>query len=125
MLGNIESATPFNFQVKAPYWRRPWFYLVELLFFGGLLFFSFRLSRSSGKYTFLSRLLGFMTLILIVEFFQTIAESKLETDGSPVIDFFIQAFIALLILPVEGLIRGFITGRKEKKNASQETVGKI
>jgi hypothetical protein len=119
VLGNIETATPFHFEVQAPYWRRPWFYAAELLFFGGLLFLSFRLSRASGRFTFLSRLLGFMTLILIVEFFQTIAESKLETDESPVIDFFIQAFVALLILPVESVIRGFITGSKkdeEKKS---------
>ena len=125
VLGNIEMAVPFNFQVQAPYWRRPWFYLAELVFFGGLLFLSFRLSRSSGKYTLLSRLLGFMTLILIVEFFQTIAEAKLETDESPVIDFFIQAFVALLILPVEGLIRGFITTRDEKKSASREMERKM
>ena len=110
VLGNIENAPPVEFSVKSPYWRRPWFYALELMFFGGLLYLSFSLNRKSNKYTFLSRLLGFMTLILVVEFFQTIAESKLETDQSPVLDFFIQAFIALLILPVEGLIRKYITG---------------
>ena len=119
VLGNVEIGSPFQFQVKAPYWRRPWFYALELLFFGGLLFLSFRLSRTSGRYTFMSRLLGFMTLILIVEFFQTIAESKLETDESPVIDFFIQAFIALLILPVEGVIRGFITGKNNNNKEAE------
>ena len=109
-LGNIEVSNPIDFKVPAPYWRRPWFYALELCFFGGLLFFSFRLNRKSDRYTVMSRLLSFMTLILIVEFFQTIAESKFETDESPVIDFFIQAFIALLILPVESIIRRFIGG---------------
>ena len=109
-LGNIEMAQPIRFKVQAPYWRRPWFYALEMCFFGGLLYFSFRLNRKTERYTVLSRLLSFMTLILIVEFFQTIAESRFETDESPVIDFFIQAFIALLILPIESLIRRFISG---------------
>ena len=108
-LGKTLDAIPFNFRIVTPYWKQPWFYVIELLFFGSLLAFTFYLNRGKGKFSFISRLLGFLTLILIVEFFQTIAEYKFETDESPVINFFIQAFIALLILPVEGVLRKWLT----------------
>jgi hypothetical protein len=112
-LGKIIVASPFNFEIVPPYWKRPWFYVIELLFFGSLLAFTFYLNRGKGKFSFVSRLLGFLTLILIVEFFQTVAEYKFETNESPVINFFIQAFIALLILPVEGLLRRLLTSKPE------------
>jgi hypothetical protein len=116
-LGKIIVASPFNFKIVPPYWKRPWFYVIELLFFGSLLAFTFYLNRGKGKFSFVSRLLGFLTLILIVEFFQTVAEYKFETNESPVINFFIQAFIALLILPVEGLLRRLLTSKQEEAKA--------
>ena len=108
-LGEIVEATPFEFKIVAPYWKQPWFYVIELLFFGSMMIFTFYLNRGKGKYTFMSRLLGFLTLILIVEFFQTIAEYKFGANDSPVMNFFLQAFIALLILPVEGVLRKWLT----------------
>jgi hypothetical protein len=112
-LGTILDAKPFKFIIVPPYWKRPWFYVLELLFFGSLLAFTFYLNRGKSKFTFMSRLLGFLTLILIVEFFQTVAEYKFETNDSPVINFFIQAFIALMILPIEGILRKLLTKAPE------------
>lgn len=111
-LGNVQTANPIKFTILAPYWKRPWFYLTELLFFGGFMALSIFINRKKHKFTVLSRLLTFLTLILIVEFVQTIAEAKFETNQSPVINFFIQVVIALSILPVESVLRGFITNRK-------------
>ena len=79
-----------------------------------MLIFSLYLNHGRGKYAFISRLLGFMTLILIVEFFQTIAQYYYEADSSPVISFFIQAFIAFLILPFENLLRRYLTKDPDK-----------
>lgn len=119
-LGKVINAEPFRFKIIAPYWQRPWFYVLEVLFFSGMLIFSFYLNRGRGRYGFVSRLLGFMTLILIVEFFQTIAEYYYETDNSPVINFFIQAFIALLILPVEGVLRKYLTRTPETSEVKKK-----
>ncbi len=105
IFGEISRHDPVPFNIVPPYWRQPWFYAFEVGFFTLLLLVSIRLNRSSSNYGVLSRLLAFLTLILIVEFVQTIAEYKFETDNSPVIDFFIQVSIALLVLPVEGLLR--------------------
>jgi hypothetical protein len=100
-----DSYAPIRFNVVPPYWRQLWFYALEVVLFTFLLILSIRLNRGSTKYGILSRLLAFLTLILIVEFVQTMAEYSFETDNSPVIDFFIQVSIALLVLPVESLLR--------------------
>lgn len=114
-LGNVKNSEAINFSILAPYWKRPWFYLAELLFFGGLMALSVIIHRKKHKFSVLSRLLTFLTLIFIVEFVQTIAEAKFETNQSPVINFFIQVAIALSILPVEGVLRKFITKRQQKE----------
>jgi uncharacterized membrane protein len=112
----VVNAEPFRFKIKAPYWQRPWFYVLEVIFFSGMLIFSLYLNHGRGKYAIISRLLGFLTLILIVEFFQTIAQYYYEADTSPVISFFIQAFIAFLILPFENILRRYLTRTPEEAN---------
>jgi len=119
--GKIDIHEPVNFNVVPPYWRRPWFYALEVLLFSTLLVVSIYLNRASSKYGILSRLLAFLTLILIVEFVQTIAEYKFETEGSPVFDFFIQVSIALLVLPVESLLRRAIFKKKLQELTKQNT----
>jgi len=103
--GQMSSIEPISFRVIPPYWRRPWFYALEVAFFTALLILSIRLNRGSKRYRHINRLLAFLTLILIVEFIQTIAEYKLDTEATPVIDFFIQVSIALFVLPLESLLR--------------------
>ena len=104
-MGQISSIAPLEFKVLPPYWKRWWFYTLEVLIFGTLLILSIRMNRVGRKYRILSRLLAFLTLIMVVEFAQTIAQSQFGIDTSPVINFFIQVGIALVILPVEGLLR--------------------
>ena len=120
-LGNIKSSEAISFSILAPYWKRPWFYLFEVVFFGGLMALSVWINRNSHKFTLLSRLLTFLTLILVVEFVQTVAEAKFETNQSPVINFFIQVVIALSILPIESVLRRFITSQQAKRLEKEKT----
>lgn len=121
-LGNVQTSESIGFSILAPYWKRPWFYLIELIFFGGLMTVAAIINRRTSRFKILSRLLTYLTLIFIVEFVQTIAEAKFETNQSPVINFFIQVAIALSILPLEGVLRKFITkkqrGEVESENES-------
>ncbi len=105
VFGQIVSVAPMEFTVVPPYWKQPWFYALEVVLFGALFILSFRLNRIDHKYRILSRLLAFMTLIITVEFVQTIAENRFETESSPVVEFFIQVSIAFLILPIEMILR--------------------
>lgn len=112
---HVSSYPGISFEVVPPYWRQPWFYALEVVLFSTLLIVSIRMNRKGGRYGIMSRLLAFLTLILIVEFVQTVAEYKFETDDSPVIDFFIQVSIALLVLPVESLLRKAIFKKSENE----------
>jgi hypothetical protein len=124
IFGSIRSIEPIAFKIIDPYWRRPWFYALEVGFFGLLLYLSIVLNKANSRYRIVSRLLAFLTLILIIEFIQTIAEYKFETDASPVIDFFIQVSIALVVLPLEGLLRKAIF-RSKAVEVSFSELGKL
>ncbi|MEO5601106.1 MAG: triple tyrosine motif-containing protein [Cyclobacteriaceae bacterium] len=105
IFGKISSLKPLPFEVTPPYWKRPLFYAFEFLIFASLVILSFRLST---QYRIISRLLSLITIILLIEFIQTAIGSSIVTDDSPVMEFFIQVIVALLILPVEGFLRNLM-----------------
>jgi len=119
IFGQVASLAPIQFEIIAPYWERPWFYALEVFFFGTLFILSFRLNRQDQKYRILSRMLAFFTLILTVEFIQTVAEYNIAMEGSPVISFFIQVGIAFVILPMEALLRKIFFKVKEPSIAEK------
>lgn len=112
-LGNISQANPVFFEVVPPYWKRPWFYALEFSALALLLFASVKLKKLGYKYRLVSRLLALLTLIIIIEFIQTLAEGNFSSMSSPVLDFIIQVTVAFIILPVEGSIRKYILKEKE------------
>jgi len=122
--GHIQEMEPYRFKVIPPIWKRWWFYLAEIVFFGSLVVLSFRMNRMKFKNRLLSRALTFMTLILILEFLETVVESSLNLKSSPIVDFFIEASIAFLILPIEQTLRGYLlkTEGKDSETVKQSTV---
>lgn len=105
IFGKVHELANVSFEVLPPYWQRPWFYALEFLVFSGLVLLSFRLSN---RYRIISRLLSLLTIIMLIQFIQTVASATFETKESPVTDFFIQVVIAFLILPVEGYLRNLM-----------------
>lgn len=102
IFGKVTDMEPLAFQVRPPYWQRPWFYALEAFIFGSLVLLSFRLST---KYIIVSRLLSLITIILLMQFIQTAATVTLFKKTSPVVDFLVQVLVALMVLPVEGYLR--------------------
>ena len=49
-----------------------------------------------------------LTVIMLIQFIQTVVASQISFKSAPVTDFFIQVFIALLVLPIEGYLRKFM-----------------
>jgi hypothetical protein len=105
IFGKVHELADVAFEVLPPYWQRPWFYALEFLVFSALVLLSFRLS---SRYRIISRLLSLLTIIMLIQFIQTVASATFETKESPVTDFFIQVVIAFLILPVEGYLRNLM-----------------
>lgn len=105
IFGKIAAMEPLAFEVQPPYWKRSWFYALEFAIFASLVVLSFRLSN---RYRIISRLLSLLTIILLIEFIQTVIGATFSAKNSPVSDFFIQVVVALLILPVEEYLRNLM-----------------
>ncbi|MEO0553445.1 MAG: triple tyrosine motif-containing protein [Bacteroidota bacterium] len=110
--GMVSSAETISLKVVPPYWKRPWFYALEFTALGLLLIISLRIKRLGYRYRLGSRLLALLTLIIIIEFIQTIAENEFQTKSSAIFDFAIQVIMAIIILPLEGLLRKYIFKEK-------------
>ncbi len=105
MFGKISEMDPVRVKVLPPYWKRWWFYALEFTVFALLVLLSFRLSH---RYNLISRLLSLLSIIILIEFIQTLAGSTITLNSGPVVDFIIQVCVAFIILPVEGFLRTFM-----------------
>jgi hypothetical protein len=102
IFGSLTVMDAISLNVLPPYWKRPWFYALEVLVFSMLVILSFRLST---RYRIISRLLMLLTIIMLIQLAETIIGQTLVTTTSPVIDFVIQVVIAMVVLPLEGYLR--------------------
>lgn len=105
IFGKISALEPLSFEVIPPYWKQSWFYALEFIIFASLVILSFRLST---RYRIISRLLSLITIIMLIEFIQTVIGSSIISDDTPVVEFFIQVVVAFVILPVEGFLRNLM-----------------
>ena len=108
LVGKVTNAEQISFEIEPPYWQQSWFYLLEVVFFGSMVYLSIRLSSGNPKYRLVSQLLSLLTVIMLIQLVQTVVESWLTIQSSPVIEFFVQVAIALLVLPVENSLRKFM-----------------
>ncbi len=115
LLGHESKVEMIPFEVLPPYWKRWWFYALEFAFFGVLMFLSVKLSDANSKYRYVSQILSLLTVIIFIQFVSTAITSLIEVKSSPVIQFIIQVFIALLVFPLELYFRKFMQGAVERK----------
>jgi hypothetical protein len=106
IFGRTTELKPYAFRVLPPYWKRAWFYAMEFAMLASLVLLSFRLNT---KYRIVSRILSLLTIILLIEFIQTLINATIPFGKeSPVVDFIIQVVVALMVLPVEGYLRNLM-----------------
>jgi hypothetical protein len=101
LLGNESKIEQISFDVLPPYWQRWWFYAIEFTVFSFLVILSLRLARANSRYRYLSQILSLLTVVMLIQFLQTVLASLIGSKTSPVIDFIIQVFIALVVFPIE------------------------
>jgi hypothetical protein len=105
LLGNESNAEQIKFVVLAPYWQRWWFYALEVFVFSFLVTLSLRLARANARYRYLSQILSLITVVMLIQFLETVISSLFGSRTSPVIDFAIQVVVALMVFPVEYFAR--------------------
>jgi ligand-binding sensor domain-containing protein len=115
IFGKVSEIDKISISVTPPYWRQPWFYGLEVAFFGMLVLLSVRLSVYNEKYKPISRVLSLLTVIMVIQLVQSTAYSFIDLQSSPVIEFIIQVVIALLVLPLENRLRRFMEQASEGK----------
>lgn len=104
-LGAVSDLKEVAFKVLPPYWKRWWFYALEFVIFSFFVSLSIHLARRNTRYRYLSQILTILTVIMLIQFIQTTITSLISLKSSPVMDFFIQFSIALLVFPVEIIAR--------------------
>lgn len=114
LFGNVTKLDTVDISVVPPYWRRPAFYALEFIFFAVLVILSIRLKSSRIQYRYVSQFLTALTIVLLIQFIQTVVVSNLRYESTPVADFFIQVMIALVVLPAENFLRKRMITASEK-----------
>ena len=109
LMGKVSVIEEILLEIEPPYWKQTWFYALEVIFFGSLVFLSIQLSKANSKYKLLSRLLSMLTIIMLIQLVDNIVASQISISNGPVVEFFIQVIIAMLMLPIEGFLRKVIT----------------
>jgi Y_Y_Y domain/Two component regulator propeller len=116
IFGKASVMEPVSIGILPPYWKRVWFYALEFAVFASLVLLSFRLSH---RYNLVSRLLSLLSIIILIEFIQTLAGATMSMNSGPVVDFIIQVGVAFMVLPVEGFLRTFMLKSIEKNKATR------
>ena len=114
--GRVQESEPIKFKIRPPYWQTAWFSALQVLFFTGLVLIASRMNRRqtlTRKQVIISNLLTIVTIVMVIELLQNLAESAFGDLGSPVLAFGLDVFVALLIFPVEMLLRWVVTGHRE------------
>lgn len=111
-LGQISEVKKFYFEVLSPYWRRTWFYVLEIIVLSSLVVLSVVLNFNYKNHV-VSRALTFLTLLIIVEFIATSIESAVNIGSdNPLIRLALNVMLALFINPIERLLHSIISKRR-------------
>ncbi len=103
--GHMEETRSVKFIVPAPYWQQPWFYFIQVFVLGLIIYFTSRLNQEKSINRFIKGALSVLTLVLIIELIQALISGNLSFESTPVVDFLIDASVALLVFPLEALLR--------------------
>lgn len=104
--GQIQALDDVKFTIKPPYWQTLWFYGLQIIFMTGLVFGSVIMNRKAQrKYVLITEGLTILTIVMVIEFLQTVAGSTLGIESTPVVDFLIDVVIALCVFPLEQTLK--------------------
>ena len=122
--GKAYEISPTSFKVLQPYWKRPLFYAFEIAVVLSLFLLSITLKSWGYKYRLISRLLAFLTLVIIMEYMEAVMESYFLLESSPVFSFALQVLMAMIILPFEGVLKKYVFKEKIDLGTYFELKGK-
>ncbi|HAI76525.1 MAG TPA: hypothetical protein DCM08_09785, partial [Microscillaceae bacterium] len=122
IFGQTSQERTFHFTIKPPFWETMWFYLLQVGFFLGLLFLSFFFSRR-GKYSKISFVLTFITVISFFEFLAWLIEPYVENaaNGVAIFKLGMNILLALSLSPIEQLLRRLLGSSESYTTVTKKT----
>ncbi|MGL1884922.1 MAG: hypothetical protein OCD76_00295 [Reichenbachiella sp.] len=107
--GHIQESENIKFTVRPHYWQTLWFYGLQIALMLFLVVGSIILNRRAHtKYVLVTEALSIITIVMIIEFLQSAAGNYLSIQSSPVVDFALDVGIALLVFPLEQLLKKYM-----------------
>jgi ligand-binding sensor domain-containing protein len=110
-----DAILEYSFVIHKPYWQQAWFYLVQVVAICILFGVTYFVSRSERTRLSVLRIMVFVSLFIVFEFLQNWIEpfTSAFVGQAPIYRTVLNLILALLLLPVERLIRIFFTGHKQ------------
>lgn len=96
-------------EIRKPFWNRAWFYMMEILFLGLIIYLSFRYSANPSQNK-LGSILTLVSILVIFESFNIVISGYLDrfTGGIPVYQLVMNVILAASLQPLEQVIRKFM-----------------
>lgn len=125
----VDPITEYAFVITPPFWKRTWFYLLQIvsvMTLFGLTYFIGRKTIATKRYVL--RLMLFSSFFITLEYVENFVDPLVSNffDGVPVFRFFLNFVLALLLLPVETIITHWLMDEEIKsKRAASAAAEKI
>lgn len=114
-LGQLSTVKKVSFRVVPPFWKRWWFYFIEIIVLMGLIVTSAVSSRFE-RFERYSKLLTFVTIITVFEYLILSLEPSVDniSGGVPVFKLFMNILLAISLSPLERIFAGWLSKNKHR-----------
>lgn len=122
----VDPITEYHFEITPPYWKRTWFYLLQIVSVLTLFFLTYFIGKkgiSTKRYVL--RLMLFSSFFITLEYVENFVDPLVSDffGGAPIFRFFLNFLLALLLLPVETLITHWLMESKaNRRRAANQLV---
>ena len=111
----VDPVTTYSFVITPPYWRRTWFYFLQIISVVSLFTLTYFLGKKGiATKRYVLRLMLFSSFFITLEYVENFVDPLVSDSfgGAPVFRFFLNFLLALLLLPVETLITHWLMDRQ-------------
>ena len=111
-----EDTASVKFTISPAYWKTLWFTLVELGMMMMILVVTFLLSKKIEN-RLIIRIMIFVCVFTIFEYIHTLLEPYIDdfAGGPAIFQVFINLALALILFPIEGVIKRAFFGKRKQK----------
>jgi len=110
----------YKFNIEEPYWQTWWFNLIQVIILMSLFFITYQLSiysKNRKRDIWILRLMIYVSLFVVFEFIQDFSNPYIKLwiggNGEPVYRLLFNLVLAILLFPIEGLIKKYFASKKK------------